>query len=166
MKGQAENISFILLFLIGVILFISAVVWSRGIFEQNVGINKLALAENFMDELDKGIGGAIKFGEQKTLDYNLDGPIELINENTVEVRTVANVNIPRYWINVSEQPYIREKLEGSVLKVQLIYPEKEYVTRLFTTGPRLNTPDKVKIERGEDSKENGKYIIRIKLTFE
>lgn len=166
MKGQAETISFVLLFLIGVILFISAVMWSRGIFEQNLGITRVTLIESFMDELNGKIESVIKFRGEENIDYNLDSIIEIVNENTIEVRTSANVNLPQYWINVSEDPYIREKLEGNVFRIQLIYLEKDFVIKLFTRGPKLATPRNIKIERGEDSKENGKNVIRIELTFE
>ncbi|MFQ6056854.1 MAG: hypothetical protein ACE5J3_12835, partial [Methanosarcinales archaeon] len=59
MKGQSEIIVFILLFLIGFILFSSSVLWSRGIFQRNVDIGKINAAENFMKNLDEKIKNII-----------------------------------------------------------------------------------------------------------
>ena len=77
MKGQAEIIIFLLLFIIGVLLFASATVWSRGIFQENVDFTMLESAERFMKDLDSRISDVIKFGGMQEIDYGIGGTIEI-----------------------------------------------------------------------------------------
>ena len=50
-KGQSEVVTFILLFLVGLALFMASIAWSSGLFQQNVDIGRVATAENFIFEL-------------------------------------------------------------------------------------------------------------------
>lgn len=79
MKGQSEVMIFVLLFAIGLMIFIIAVFWSWSIFHQNMDMAKVAGAENFMRKLNDEILNLIKYGGSTSLDYNLDGTIELVN---------------------------------------------------------------------------------------
>ncbi len=176
MKGQSEIVTFVLLFLIGVILFVSAVAWSGNLFERNVDLAKITSAENFMTNLDKEIQSIIKFGGQKTINYNIDGTIELIegDPDKIEIKTPANVVVPDYWINISSSEshgVIQEMLDGNIFRIHLFYPVQDnYGIDLFTEGPRLATPSRIKIEKeGTITRiiDNEDYIfVRVKITFE
>lgn len=175
MRGQSEIVTFVLLFLIGVILFISAVAWSRGLFERNVDLAKITSAENFMENLDKKIQSIIKFGGQETIDYNVDGTIELIegSPDNIEIKIPADVVVPRYWVNISSPEssgVIQEMLDGTIFRIRLFYPLGDYGIDLFTEGPRIATPARVKIEKTDTITKtigNTSYsFIKIKVTFE
>ncbi len=167
MKGQSEIIVFILLFIIGVSLFLAAVLWSRGIFDRNADMAKLNAAESFMTRLDDKIQNVMKFGGRDSIDYNIDATIELIGIDKIEVRSPVTIEIPREWINISSDgSIIKEKLEGDLLRVQLYYPEDEYAVHLFTEGPRIATPQKVVIEKDSTYKDNNRLYVKIRLTFE
>ncbi len=75
--------------------------------------------------------------------------------------------IPDYWVNISSDSsyYIREMLDGDVLRVQLVYPENEYKVEFFTEGPTLAKPKKVRIEKNSTTIENNKGTIKIRVTF-
>jgi len=138
MKGQSEVMIFVLLFVIGLMIFIIAMFWGWGIFQQNMDMGKVAAAENFMRKLNDEISGLIKYGGSQSLDYNLDGAVELVNDRVIEIRTPVSIELPRDWIEItpsvykrtidSEEifvegfPYIREMLDGDIFKIQLIYP--------------------------------------------
>ena len=51
MKGQNEIMIFVLLFVIGISLFTTATIWSKGIFQQNVDLARVESAEKFAKEL-------------------------------------------------------------------------------------------------------------------
>jgi hypothetical protein len=155
MKGQSEIIVFVLLFLIGVILFVSAVAWSSGIFEKNADMLRVTASEKLIQDLDNSIKDVIKFGGSKIIDYTIDGTIELVDEKTIEMKVPASIELPDYWINItSGSSYIRERLDGNLLRIQLIYENIE----LYTEGPRLSKPDSIKIEKDLGG--------RIRITFQ
>ena len=76
-KGQSEVVTFVLLFLIGLVLFMGAVAWSTGLFQQNVDIGKVTTAENFMYDLDSSIQSVIRHGGNQGIRYGIDGTIEI-----------------------------------------------------------------------------------------
>jgi hypothetical protein len=162
MKGQAELIIFILLFIISIVLFTAATVWSRGIFQQNVDVAKLEAAEKFMKDLDKDISNVIKFGGSKEIEYNLDGTIEIVDDKTIEVRTPISLPLQKNWINISsDTSFIQEIKEGDDLVLQLIYPQKDYKVEFIPGGPKLAQPTYIKIEKSYAIET----IIQIKVTF-
>jgi len=164
MKGQAELIIFILLFIISIFLFTAATIWSRSIFQQNVDVAKLEAAEKFMKDLDKDISSLIKFGGSKEIEYNLDGTIN-VSSDLIEVRTPISLALPENWINISsDTSYIQERKEGETLVLQLIYPQKDYKVEFFTDGPELAQPTYIKIEKNSII-FNSLIIIKIKITF-
>jgi len=168
MKAQSETLVFILLFLLSVGLFTVAVFWSKDIFQQNVDMTKVSSAEKFMKDLDYTIKSLIKFGGYKKIDYMVDGPITLIDNKTIEVRTVvpSEISLPRYWNNISsDSSYIREMLDGDVFRVQLIYPENGQKIEFFTEGPTLAKPKTVEVRRNSTYIENNKATIKIRVTF-
>ena len=89
MKGQSEILVFILLFLLSIGLFTIAIFWSKDLFQQNVDMAKVSSAEKFMKEVDYNIKSLIKFGGFEEIDYRVDGPIKLVDNQTIEVRTVV-----------------------------------------------------------------------------
>ena len=172
MKGQSEIVTFVLLFLIGLLLFAAAIAWSGGIFQKNVDIGKTTVAENFIGEVDSSIQSVIKNGGSRTIDYRVSGTIELTDagyNDAIEIKTSMTANIPRYWINITRPGSlgtIREMLDGTVLRIQLSYPEQDnYAIDLFTDGPKAAQPERITIEKNDTFIDNGKTIIRIKLTF-
>jgi len=165
MKGQSEILVFVLLFLLSISLFTVAVFWSKDIFQQNVDMTKVSSAEKFMKDIDYSIKSLIKFGGHEEIDYNVDGPIILVDNKTIEVRVVvpSEISLPKYWNNISsDSSYIREMLDGDVFRVQLIYPEN---IEFFTEGPTLAKPKLVKIEKNSTDIKNEKVTIKIRITF-
>ena len=119
-KGQSEVVTFILLFLIGLALFMAAISWSSGLFQQNVDAGKVATTENFMFKLDSAIQSVIRHGGSQYVNYDIDGTIELLGSeynDAIEVKTPVTVSLPRYWINITKPDSlgsIREILEGNI----------------------------------------------------
>lgn len=116
MKGQSDIVVFILLFLIGLALFSLALVFSTGVFNQNIDVTKVTSAENIMRSLDNKIQSVIGYGGSQSLDYSLNEEIELLDSQTLEINFPVNIEVPRYWINVTsnQRSYVREMLEGNV----------------------------------------------------
>ncbi|MFH0929577.1 MAG: hypothetical protein V1818_04500 [Candidatus Aenigmatarchaeota archaeon] len=165
MKGQAEVIVFILLFLIGISLFASATIWGRKIFEDNMDFTKLEAAEKIMIDIDNGVSNVIKFGGIKEIAYPLDGTVEIVDTKTIEIRTPLKIEIQEEWINISEgNSYIREKKDGDDLVLQLIYPDGDYIVEFFTDGSSLDSPNYIKLEKNETF-TNPTSRIKIKITF-
>ncbi|MHA1874693.1 MAG: hypothetical protein ACTSVB_11325 [Candidatus Heimdallarchaeaceae archaeon] len=169
MKGQAEIVVFILLFVIGLSLFIISTFWSRNIFKQNTDLAKIELARKTLIDLDKNIKDLIKFGGSRNIDYNLDGTIELIDDpehNKIEIKTEVSINLPEKWVNLTtDSSYIREKLEGNILRIQLIYPESSYKVEFFTEGPKLAKPETIRIEKNSTYVVDSTTVIKIKVAF-
>jgi len=168
MKAESEILVFILLFLLSIGLFTIAVFWSKDIFQQNVDMTKVSTAEKFMKDIDHAIKSLIKFGGYEEIDYEVDGPITLIDNETIEVRTVviSEISLSRYWNNISsDSSYIREMLDGDVFRIQLIYPENGYKIDFFTEGPTLAKPKLVRVEKNSTTIENNKATIQIRITF-
>lgn len=165
MKGQTEIIVFVLLFIVGVSLFMSAIIWSRGIVDRNSDVVQLNSAEVFMKNLDSQIQSVISFGGQDQIVYNIDAPIELIGSNIIEIQSQLSVNIPNQWISLKENgSIIRETMQRGLFRIQLYYPEGgDYEVELYTEGPRISTPNQVLIEKSVSSEPG---IIRIKITFQ
>ncbi len=167
MKGQSEIIVFVLLFIIGVSLFISAIMWSRGMFDRNSDMAKLNLAESFMRNIDGKIQNIIKFGGQDSIQYGFDATIELVGSDTIEIRTPLSVDIPDQWVNIQSSPsIIREKKDGDMFRIQLYYPSDTYSLYLYTEGPKVATPQKITIEKGSSFTQGGKTYVKVKITFE
>ena len=172
-KGQSEVVTFILLFLIGLVLFMAAISWSSGLFQQNVDAGKVATAENFMFELDSSIQSVIRHGGSENVNYNVDGTISLLGSeynDAIEIQTPVTIALPRYWINITRPDSlgnIREILDGSTLRIELTYPEREdFIVDLYTEGSKVSTPDMILIEKTGVTEDQEKTVIRIKLTFQ
>jgi hypothetical protein len=168
MKAQSEILIFILLFLLSIVLFTVAVYWSRDAFQQNVDITRVSSAEGFMKEMNYDIKSLIKYGGHQEIDYNVDGPITLLDNQTIEVRTVvtSGISLPTSWKNISsDSSYISEVLDGDVLRVRIVFPADDYKVVFFTDGPTLTKPQKVVIEENSTYIENGKTAIKIRITF-
>lgn len=166
MKGQNEIMIFLLLFIIGIALFTSATIWSKGIFQQNVDVARVENAEKFMKELNENILNIIKFGGSQEMNYNLDGTIELLNDNyTIEVKIPITIPLQKSWVNIStDGSYIQEKLDGDMLRIQAVFNDTKINNKIefFTEGSRLSTPRYIKMERNQTSDAS---VIKIKITF-
>lgn len=174
-KGQSEIVTFVLLFLIGVSLFLSAVVWGRSSMERNADIARIAATESFMKELDNDIQSVAKFGGEMIINYKSDGTIllnDIGSQDTVEIRTEVAGELPKYWVNLTSQEsfsLIREKLEGNMFIIQLSYPNKiTYGIDLFTQGPYEASPQMVAIEKNSTyiDPASGKTMMKIEITFQ
>jgi hypothetical protein len=168
MKAQSEILVFILLFLLSIVLFTITVYWSRDAFQQNVDITRVSSAERFMKEMNYDIKSLMKYGGHKEIDYNVDGPIKLVDNHTIEVKTVvtSDISLPTSWNNISsDYSYISEVLDGDVFRVRLVFPEDDYSVEFFTDGPTLAKPKRVVIEENSTDIENGKATIKIRITF-
>lgn len=166
MKGQSEVIVFVLLFLIGVTLFLSSVLWSQGIFNRSSDMAKLNNAENFMVNLDNKIQNVVKFGGQDSIDYGIQATIELVSPDMIEIQAPITVKIPVDWVNISEKySIISERLDGNILRLRLQYPTNSYSIYLYTEGPRIATPKTVYVEKVSTYKENNVEYIKVKITF-
>lgn len=166
MKAQGEIIVFILLFIIGLTLLVSATFWSRGIFQQNVDMANVQSSEKFMKDLNSNIFNIIKFGGFKEMRYSMDGTLSLVDNQTIELKIPISIPMPDEWVNISSDSthYIQEMLDGNMLRIQLKYPESDYRVYLFTEGSRLASPEYVSLERNGTT-ILGKPTIRIKVTF-
>ena len=169
MKGQNEVIIFILLFVVSIALFTSATVWSRGIFQQNIDIARVESSEKFIKELNEVVSNVIKFGGSQEMEYNLEGTIELntTSNDTIEIKTPPlTIPLPTSWVNISSDgSYIREKLEGDIFRIQLVYPQGSYKVEFFTEGPRLAKSVYLSVERNDTYTVSGLTVIKIKVTF-
>ena len=168
MKAQSEILVFILLFLLSIVLFTVAVYWSRDAFQQNVDITRVSSAEGFMKEMNYDIKSLLKYGGHKEIEYNVYGPITLLDSQTIEVRTVvtSGISLPTSWNNISsDYSYISEVLDGDVFRIRLVFPQDNYKVEFFTDGPTLAKPKKVVIEENSSNVENGEATIKIRITF-
>lgn len=169
MRAQSEILVFILLFLLSISLFTIAVFWGKDIFQKNIDMTRVSTSENFMKEMDNSVKSLIKSDGRQEIDYKVDGLLKIIDNRTIETRTVitSDISLPSEWVNISSgASYISEKLDGDVFRVQLTYAESEsYRIELFTEGPILSRPEIVRVEKNATHYENGKLTIKIKVTF-
>ncbi|OGI12205.1 hypothetical protein A3K64_02640 [Candidatus Micrarchaeota archaeon RBG_16_36_9] len=168
MRAQSETLVFILLFLLSIILFSIAMFWGRDIFQKNIGMTRVSSAEKFMKELDYSIQSLVKSDGKQEITYNVDGPIALIDDKTIETSTTvdSDISLPTEWTNISESSHISEKLDGKNLRIRLEYPEDDsYRLELFTEGPTLSKPRVVRIEKNSTYYEDGKLTIKIRITL-
>ena len=169
MRAQSELLVFVLLFLLSVGLFTIAVLWGKDIFQKNIDMTKVSSAEKFMRDVDYSVKSLIKSEGYQEIDYIVDGPLTLIDNENIETRTVivSDISLPTDWINISsDSSYISEKLDGDVLRVQLAYPESEsYRVEFFTEGSTLSKPKIVRLEKNSTYYEDSKLTIRIRIAF-
>jgi len=169
MKAQSEILVFVLLFLLSISLFTIAVFWSKDIFQKNIDMAKVSSAEKFMKDMDYSIQSLIKSEGYQEIDYNVDGPITLLDDKNIETRTVitSDISLSNQWNNItSGSSYVSEILDGDVFRVRLTYPESEYYkVEFFTEGPTLSKPKSVKIDKNSTYYENDKLTIKIRITF-
>ena len=167
MKGQSEIIVFILLFLIGIALFSSAFIFSTGIFNQNIDIARITSAENIMRSLNDKIQNVIGYGGSQSIDYSLNENIEILDSQTLEIKFPINVEVPRYWINVSsnQRSYVREMLEGNIFRIQLIYPEANDLKIEFISDTYIAKPSIITIQKNSTLNIGERPVIRIRLVF-
>ncbi len=169
MKAQSEILVFILLFLLSIGLFAVTVIWGKDIFQKNIDMAKVSSIEKTAKDIDYSIGSMIKFGGKEEINYDVDGIVTLVNNDTVEIRTVvvSDISLPKDWINISsDSSYIREVLEGDVFKVQVVYPENDdRIVELFTDGSSVSKPRMIRLEKNSTSIENNKATIKIRMTF-
>lgn len=170
-KGQTEIVSFVLLFMVGVMLFVVAVTWGRGMVEQNVDTSKIVASEKFMDDLNSAVESTLRQGGKQTVEYRL-GELITFNddENSITMSMQSTSNVPNNWVNISRPDsvgIIRERIQDGVFSIQLIYPaNNEFFIDLFTEGPVESTPQFIAVERDSSYIENNQTKVRIKITLQ
>lgn len=167
MKGQANLLIFILLFIISLFLFVSASIWSTNIFQQNIDVTNIQNAEKFMRGLDIGILNLVKYGGSQEFRYNIGGTIQ-ISTDTIEIKIPISIQLQKNWINLtSDGSFIQERQEGNILRIQAVYNNtKGYKIEFIPGGPSLANPEYIMIERNSTYTDiNGLTVIRIKITF-
>lgn len=168
MKAQTKIIVFLILFFISIILFFSANLWGKGILQQNIDLVKIETAENFMRDLDKTILNLVEYGGTRKINYKIDSNIQLIGSDIIEMSFQSAINLPQYWINLtpSDSSYIRERTEGNLFRIQLVYtPSTDYRVVLFTNGPQLAKPEYILLEKNETFILGNQAVIKIEITF-
>ena len=168
MKGQSEILVFVLLFLLSIALFITAIFWSRGIVQNSVDIARVSSAERTARNIDSAIKNVILFDGYEEVDYGVEGPITLLNDNTLEIRAAisSEMSLPRTWSNISvDSSVIREVQEADIFRIQIWYPQGDNRIELFTDSSTLAKPPAVRVEKNETLIENGRQTIKIRITF-
>ena len=167
MHGQTELVAFVLLFLVGTVLFISAVSWGRSAFAQNASLVSIGSAESFFIDLDSRTQNVIKFGGQDRVDYPFNAQIELVDPQTLEISFQTN-NVPSGdWFNVSSDgSLIREISDNGLFRIQLKYQFEDFDVEMFTYGSTIATPRFIFIEKASPIIRNDRNVVRIKLTFQ
>lgn len=146
------------------ILVGTTVIWGGGVIQQNQDRTQVAASENFMQNLDNNIKDVISFGGSDSIDFNLNGYMNIISDNTLELSTNVNVNLPNYWINVtSDTSYIQELYEGGRLRIQLIYPTGDFGVQFFTNGPLLARPKTITIAKNSTFYQGNIPFSRIEI---
>jgi len=167
-KGQTKIIVFLILFFISIILFSSANLWGKGILQQNIDLVKIETTEKFMKDLDKTILNLVEYEGTRKISYKIDSNIQLLGSNIIEMHFQSTINLPQYWINLtsSDASYIREKSQGDLFRIQLVYtPSTEYRVVLFTNGPQLAKPEYILLEKNETFILGNQAVIKIEITF-
>jgi len=148
------------------ILISVTVIWGGSVIQRNQDITRVTAAENFMQNLDNKIKSVINFGGSDSIDFNLDGFMNLISDNTLELSTDVKVDLPNYWINVtSDTSYIQELYEGGRLRIQLIYPTGDFGVQFYTNGPILAKPNKIEISKTSTFYQGSIPFSRIEIEF-
>ena len=81
------------------------------------------------------------------------------------MRIPISLDLQENWIKIYEgNSYIRERMEGETLVLQLIYPQNDYKLEFFTEGPRLAQPSYIKLEKNA-TEFTTITIIKIKISF-
>ena len=176
MRGQSQIVVFVLLLLISLLLVFAAVSWGSGVSQKNIDVGRVTAAENWMRELDRAIQSVVRAGGSVQLDYPLDGQIGLADvglNDTVEVSMPVTLDLPNYWLNLTaagESGLIRQRKDGDMLRIQLLYPPRPgFAVDLFTEGAQIATPSAVLVERNSTYVQNiggtNYTVVRIRLGF-
>ena len=167
MRGQTKIIIFLILFFIGLIIIASVNLWGRGIIQQNVDLVKIETAEDFMKNLDNTIFNLVEYGGNRRVNYNMEAPIQVIGDNTIEMNFKSAISIPAYWINLSstESSYIRERMDGELFRIQIIYPSSDYRIELFTNGSSMKIPEYIFLIKNDTYDDSGQTVIKIEISF-
>lgn len=166
MKAQGEILVFIILSVIGITLLVSATLWSKEIFQNNIDMATMQGSEKFMSDLADAIDVVIKYGGLKEVRYGMDGMLSIVDNSTIELSVPVRIELPETWINLTSDSshYIKERMDKGNLVIQLVYPETDYAVHLFTEGTSLTSPEYVTIQKNQTVFAT-KTTIKIKVTF-
>jgi len=120
MKAQSEIVGYLLLFIVGIGLVSTAIMWGIPLIHKKEDAKKLDDVYNFFILLNNEIKNVAKSGEEKTLSFPVDGVIVLypwnysgIENNSIVFSfpsKVSTVAVDKGWIpittaNVKDSPY-------------------------------------------------------------
>lgn len=167
MRGQTKIIIFLILFFIGLIIISSANLWGQGIIQQNVDLVKIERAEDFVKYLDNTIINLVEYGGARRVNYNIEVPIQVIGDDTIEINFKSAITLPPYWINLSstESSFIRERMDGNLFRIQIVYPSSDYRIELFTNGSSMRTPEYIFLVKNDTYTDTGQTVIKIEISF-
>ena len=157
MKAQAEIVTFVLLFLVGVTIFVAATTWGKSISDKNLDVAKITASETFMKKLDSAVQSVVKFGGSQTINYNLNSPIELTDsglDDSVKILLPITTDIiPNYRVPISSPGaagLIEEWRDNSNFRIELKYPlqvSTAFAIDLFTEGSKAATPRQIVVDK-------------------
>ncbi len=179
MKAQSEVLNFILMFLILIIMIFAAYFWALPIFEDSNDTAKKNIAEHFIRELDSKIQRIAKFGGYETIDYNLDGILQIKENATdrwIEYKTLYKPKFTEKWFYLSgnetfevgqtdTKSIIKERKKGNNLYIELWY-RKTGNTKIEIIPTQKIVTRHIKIEKLKTIAENGINKILVKIDFE
>jgi hypothetical protein len=124
-------------------------------------------AEDFMKYLDNTIINLVEYGGARRVNYNIEVPIQIIGDDTIEINFKSTITLPPYWINISstESSFIRERMDGNLFRIQIVYPSSDYRVELFTNGSSMRMPEYIFLVKNDTYTDTGQTVIKIEISF-
>jgi len=178
MKAQSEMVTFVLLFVIGILIFIAAIVWGRGVTEQNIDTAKIVSAERFMKSFNEQVESIVRSGGSQTISYPLNMEFRFVESgisDVLEIRDeIVGGVVPDNPIDITSPGSlgtIREWMDGPLFRIQLTYPLQDSTAiDFFTEGSITGTPKRITIEKNStfSMQVGGKEyeVVRLKITMQ
>ena len=179
MKAQSELLNFMILLLILIVMMFASYLWAIPIFESNSDIAKKNTAEHFIRDMDSKIRSVAKFGGYETMDYNLDGILQIMENATdrwIEYKTVFSPEFTDAWFYMSGNEsfevaqtdissIIRERKKGNMLYIELWYRKTGDIMIEVVPTQKITTKY-IKIEKLGAVTENNINKILVSVEFE
>jgi hypothetical protein len=159
MRGQAQVVVYVLLFLISLLLVFSAVSWGRGVSARHTDVGRITAVESFARALDSMIQSVARHGGSGSISYPLDATIALVDadlNDRIEISMPIEMGLAEYWLNLTPPEsigMIRERKEGVLFRLQLSYPPCRapakpcFAIDLYSTVPLIGIPSAITVER-------------------
>ncbi len=178
MKAQAELVNFMILFLILTVMMFAAYFWAVPMLEDNNDIAKKAAAEQFVRSLDSKIQSIAKAGGYETMEFTLDGSLQIRENGTdrwIEYKTKFRPEFPETWHYLAGNEsfevgptdpasIIRERKVGSNLYIELWY-RKTGNTKIEIVPVKKLATRYIRLEKLEPVTAGGTNKILVKVEF-